>query len=84
MKFKASVKVMLKPGVLDPQGATLERSLSSLGHENVGSIRVGKLIELELDSESRDEAKALIERLADELLANPVMERFQVKVESLK
>jgi phosphoribosylformylglycinamidine synthase len=81
MRYKASVKVMLKPGVLDPQGATLERALKSMGHNQVGSIRVGKLIELELESDSLEAAEAAVNGWADELLANPIMERYQFKVE---
>ena len=80
MRYKGSVKVMLKSGVLDPQGATLERALKSMGHQNVDSIRVGKLIELELESESLEKAEAQVEAWADELLANPVTERYHVKV----
>ena len=82
MRFKATVTVTLKAGVLDPQGATLERALKSMGHQNVGSVRVGKLIELELEGESLEAALALAEGWADQLLANPVMERYQVRVES--
>ena len=82
MKFKATVTVTLKGGVLDPQGAALERALKSMGHQNVGSVRVGKLIELELESASLEEARALADRWADQLLANPVMERYKGKVES--
>jgi phosphoribosylformylglycinamidine synthase len=82
MRYKASVEVMLKTGVLDPQGATLERALKSMGHDNVGSIRVGKLIELELESDDLAAAEARVEAWADELLANPVMERYRVKVEA--
>jgi phosphoribosylformylglycinamidine synthase len=84
MRYKGSVKVMLKAGVLDPQGAALERALKSMGHQNAGSIRVGKLIELELESESLEKAEAQLAAWADELLANPLMERYQVKVEALK
>jgi phosphoribosylformylglycinamidine synthase len=81
MRFKASVKVMLKSGVLDPQGAALERALNSMGHRNVDSIRVGKLIELELEAADQAAAEAEATGWADQLLANPVLERYQVKVE---
>jgi phosphoribosylformylglycinamidine synthase len=83
VKFQASVKVMLKPSVLDPQGATLERALKSMGHHNVDSIRVGKLIELRLDCAGRAEAEAAVNAWADQLLANPVMELYSVKLEPL-
>jgi phosphoribosylformylglycinamidine synthase len=83
MKFKAAVKVMLKPSVLDPQGATLERALKSMGHQNVASIRVGKLIELVLDDENEQKAGAAVSAWADELLANPVMENYSFTIEPL-
>ena len=83
MKFKASVKVMLKPQVLDPQGTTLERALKSMGHRNVDSVRVGKLIELKLDAADAAAAEAAVNDWADRLLANPVMELYSVKLEPL-
>ncbi|MDR1486923.1 MAG: phosphoribosylformylglycinamidine synthase subunit PurS [Deltaproteobacteria bacterium] len=83
MKFKASVKVMLKQSVLDPQGATLERALKSMGHQNVDSIRVGKLIELILDEDDEKKAEAAVDAWADELLANPVMENYSYTIESI-
>ncbi|MDR3135413.1 MAG: phosphoribosylformylglycinamidine synthase subunit PurS [Deltaproteobacteria bacterium] len=83
MQFKANVKVMLKPSVLDPQGATLERALKSMGHDNVSSIRVGKLIELVLESESAQEATKAANDWADQLLANPNMENYSLTLEQL-
>jgi phosphoribosylformylglycinamidine synthase len=83
VKFKASVKVMLKPAVLDPQGAALERALKSMGRREVESVRVGKLIELVLEASGREAAQAAAEAWADELLANPVLERCSCSVEPL-
>lgn len=83
MKFKANVKVMLKPSVLDPQGATLERALKSMGYDNVGSVRVGKLIELVLESENIGEAEKAANEWADRLLANPNMEHYSLTLEPL-
>jgi phosphoribosylformylglycinamidine synthase len=83
MKYKAAVKVMLKPSVLDPQGATLERALKSMGHQNVTSIRVGKLIELVLEAEDAQKAEKNVSAWADELLANPVMENYSFTIEPL-
>ncbi|MDR2367257.1 MAG: phosphoribosylformylglycinamidine synthase subunit PurS [Deltaproteobacteria bacterium] len=84
MKFKANVKVMLKPSVLDPQGATLERALKSMGHDNVSSIRVGKLIELVLESPDAEGATKAANDWADRLLANPNMENYSLTLEPLK
>ncbi|MDR1111327.1 MAG: phosphoribosylformylglycinamidine synthase subunit PurS [Deltaproteobacteria bacterium] len=84
MKFKANVKVMLKPSVLDPQGATLERALRSMGHDNVSSIRVGKLIELVLEAGDEEEARRAADSWADQLLANPNMENHSLTLEQVK
>jgi phosphoribosylformylglycinamidine synthase len=80
MKFKADVKVVLKPSVLDPQGAALERALKSMGGETVGSVRVGKYIEITLDGDSEAEARELVGKWADQLLANPNMETFSLEL----
>jgi phosphoribosylformylglycinamidine synthase len=81
MKFKVQVAVRLKKGVLDPQGAAVERALKSLGHGGLGSVRIGKLIELEVEGDSAGSVKALAASWADRLLANPVLETFTVSVE---
>ena len=78
--MKATVMVRLKPEVLDPQGDAVRRALVKLGFSGGGRVRVGKLIEIEVDE---DEATGLAPRLAkmaDALLANPVTEDFEVKV----
>jgi phosphoribosylformylglycinamidine synthase len=80
MKFKATVRVVLKPSVLDPQGAALERALKSMGGETVNSVRVGKIIEIVLDGTSEEAVSELVSRWADELLANPNMETFGLEL----
>ncbi|MBK5228635.1 MAG: phosphoribosylformylglycinamidine synthase subunit PurS [Actinobacteria bacterium] len=71
---------MLKEGISDPQGQTIERALPALGYEGVGEVRVGKRIELKLDAGDIDEARAKVEDMCNRLLANPVIESFQVEV----
>jgi phosphoribosylformylglycinamidine synthase len=83
MKFKAIVKVMLKPSVLDPQGSALERALKSMGCQNVESIRVGKLIEIVLESDSLESAEKEAAAWADQLLANQNMENYALTLETL-
>ena len=78
--MKATVYVRLKGEVLDPQGEAVRRALSTMGFSDVESVRIGKLIEIELDDEDPAEAKARLERMADELLANPVIEDYEVVV----
>jgi phosphoribosylformylglycinamidine synthase PurS subunit len=78
--MKATVLVRLKEEVLDPQGDAVRKALVKLGFEGVRGVRVGKLIEIELDDAMAggDLAKRLA-KMADEMLANPVIEDFEVK-----
>jgi phosphoribosylformylglycinamidine synthase len=80
---KATVLVRLKGEVLDPQGDAVKRALGSMGFEGVKGVRVGKLIELELDEGAPvgDELKKRLEKMADELLANTVIEDYEVVVD---
>jgi phosphoribosylformylglycinamidine synthase subunit PurS len=74
---KVVVDVMLKPEILDPQGQAIQRALPSLGFDQVTSVRQGKHFELEI---SGDEASVVAEKVAATLLANPVIEDFEVRV----
>lgn len=79
--MKATVLVRLKTEVLDPQGDAVRRALDKLGFEGVKGVRIGKLIEIEID-DAHAKAPDLKERLAkmaDEMLANPVIEDYEVK-----
>jgi phosphoribosylformylglycinamidine synthase len=77
---KAIVTVMLKPGVLDPQGRAIGHALGTLGFEGVGEVRAGKIIELELTETDPAEARLQAEAMARRLLANTVIESFRVEV----
>jgi phosphoribosylformylglycinamidine synthase len=77
---KATVLVRLKTEVLDPQGDAVRQALVRLGFEGVKGVRVGKLIEIELESGNLEEQRANLSKMADEMLANPVIEDFEVKV----
>ncbi len=78
--MKAVVTVMLKDGVLDPQGRAIGRALGSLGFEGVGEVRAGKVIELELAETDPDRAREAAEAMARKLLANTVIESYRVEV----
>jgi phosphoribosylformylglycinamidine synthase subunit PurS len=80
VSYVARVDVMLKPGISDPQGQTIERALPVLGYEGVRGVRVGKRIELELDAADADEAQRRVEEMCEKLLANPVIESYQVSI----
>jgi phosphoribosylformylglycinamidine synthase subunit PurS len=78
--MKAHVWVMLKTTVLDPQGQTIQRALGSLGYSAVQDVRQGKFFVLELDEMSREEAKTQVERIARDVLTNPVIEEFRFEI----
>jgi phosphoribosylformylglycinamidine synthase subunit PurS len=78
--MKATVLVRPKQGILDPQGEAIEGSLRKLGFD-VGQVRVGRLIDLEVDAEGPGHARAEIERMCAELLANPLIESFQIRLD---
>ena len=76
--MKVTVTVMLKPGVLDPQGKTIGQALHTLGFANVGEVRAGKVIELDVAENDPARARAQAEEMARQLLANTVIERFDI------
>ena len=80
--MKAIVTVMLKPGVLDPQGKAIGHALQTLGFAGVGEVRAGKVIELELSERDPARARANAEEMARKLLANTVIEGFHVEIAS--
>lgn len=79
--MKARVHVTLKPGVLDPQGKAIAGALASLGFAGVGEVRQGKVIDLELTEGDRDKARADIEAMCRQLLANTVIEDYAIEME---
>ena len=78
--MKARVVVTLKEGVLDPQGKAIEGALASLGIAGIESVRQGKVFDIELAAESADAGKALLEDACETLLANTVIESYDVDV----
>ena len=77
--MKATVLVRPKPGILDPQGQAVESALEHLGF-SVSDARVGKVVDLAIDATDADEARAQVERMCEQLLANPLMESYEVEV----
>jgi phosphoribosylformylglycinamidine synthase PurS subunit len=78
--FSAQINVMLKPGIADPQGQTIERALPALGYSDVSGVRVGKRIELNLEAADRTDAELRVAEMCRRLLANPVIEAFEVTI----
>ena len=78
--MKARVFITLKNGVLDPQGKAIGHALNGLGFGQVGEVRQGKLIELELAGNDADKAKADIKAMCEKLLANTVIEKYEIEL----
>jgi phosphoribosylformylglycinamidine synthase PurS subunit len=76
---RATVLVRPKQGILDPQGQAVESALEHLGF-SVAQARVGKVVDLEVDAASVDEARAQVEKMCEQLLANPLMESYEVEI----
>lgn len=80
--MKAIIHVGLKPGVLDPQGRAIARSLSDLGFDEVVGARQGKVIELDLKEKDADAAEKRVTEMCEKLLANTVIESYRVEIEA--
>lgn len=80
--MKARIIITLKSGVLDPQGRAVQSAVGALGIEGVQSVRQGKFIEVDLAAGSEETARATVERMCRELLANTVIENYTYEIES--
>ena len=80
MSYIARVDVMLKDGIADPQGQTIEKALPALGYEGVKDVRVGKVIEFEVEAGSEAEARTAAQEMCERLLANTVIESYEVSI----
>lgn len=79
--YKATVNVTLRKSILDPQGKAAHHALQNLGMKEIGGVRIGKLIELDIDAESKERAQKIAEDACTQLLANEVMEDFEVTIQ---
>ena len=84
MHYLATVSVRFKKSVLEPQGKAIELSLKETGHSGLGMIRVGKLIEIDVESNSIESARKTVEKVSEELLYNPVMEICDINIAEKK
>lgn len=80
--YKAKVNVTLRPSILDPKGKAAHHALQNLGLDQVEKVRIGKFIELDVNADSEDAAKAVVEAACTKLLANEVMEDFTIEIEA--
>lgn len=81
MLFSVQVEVVLRPGIADPQGSTIERSLPTLGFDGIREVRVGKSIRFHIESNDEASARAEVDDLCARFLTNPVIEDARVSVE---
>ncbi|MGZ8766483.1 MAG: phosphoribosylformylglycinamidine synthase subunit PurS [Acidimicrobiia bacterium] len=81
--FAARVEITHLPGIADPQGATIERALPALGYANVEQVHVGKSVRLVVDATDVDAARAQVLEMCDRLLANPVIEAYDIEITAL-
>jgi phosphoribosylformylglycinamidine synthase PurS subunit len=82
--FDARVEVSHPPGIADPAGATVERALPALGYTNVTQVHIAKVISLVVDAADAAAARAQVEEMCERLLANPVIESYEVSVSALE
>lgn len=79
--IKATVYVTIKQSVLDPQGVAVQGALHSMGFQEVDSVRIGKYLEINLDTDNREEAAAKVTEMCEKLLANTVVEQYRFELE---
>lgn len=82
--FHSNVIVTLKKSILDPQGKAVEQGIHSLGFDAVSDVRIGKYIEMDIDTNSHEDAERITKEISDKLLANLVMESYSFNTESVK
>jgi phosphoribosylformylglycinamidine synthase len=80
-EVKAKIHVTLKQGILDPQGKAIEHALDSLGFKNVGNVRVGKYMEVDLDEKDKAKAEAEVKVMCEKLLANTIVEEYRYELQ---
>jgi phosphoribosylformylglycinamidine synthase subunit PurS len=81
--YQARIDVVHLPGILDPQGTTVERALPALGYRNVGEVSIAKTIRLVIDASSADAAREQVDEMCQRLLANPVIEQYTIAITEL-
>ncbi|MCG8362293.1 MAG: phosphoribosylformylglycinamidine synthase subunit PurS [Pseudanabaenales cyanobacterium] len=82
-KYQAQIYVTLRPSVLDPAGTAVQSGLKHMGYDNVEQLRIGKYVELTLSAKDEAEAKQQLDRICDQLLANPVIENYRFDIKEL-
>ncbi len=81
--YQAQVYVTLRPSVLDPAGTAVRSGLEHMGYDNVERVRIGKYIEVSLTADSEEAARQQLDRMCDQLLANPVIENYRIELQAM-
>ncbi|MEM9908786.1 MAG: phosphoribosylformylglycinamidine synthase subunit PurS [Cyanobacteria bacterium P01_D01_bin.44] len=81
--YQADIYVTLRPSVLDPAGTAVRSGLEHMGYDNVERVRIGKYIEVSLTAEDEATAQQQLDRMCDQLLANPVIENYRIEIKQL-
>ena len=79
--MKVKLEIRLNPDILDPQGDAINNALQQMNFKSVSSVRQGKLIELDINASSQEEAQNLVKKMAEKLLVNPIMETYTISME---
>jgi phosphoribosylformylglycinamidine synthase len=82
-QYQAQIYVTLRPSVLDPAGTAVQSGLTHMGYNNIGQVRIGKYIELTLSADSETTACEQLNRICDQLLANPVIENYRFELQEI-
>ena len=82
-KFKAEINIKLRAGILDVQGKAVEHALHSLEYPEISDVRIGKFVELDIDSENENTAKEKVEKACKQLIANPIIEDFEINLKKI-
>ena len=84
MKFRAAIDIMPLPALLDPQGKAVSTNLPNIGLSDIGNVRIGKHVTLEVEADSREAAEAQVNEACTKLLVNEIMEGFTFRLEEVK
>ena len=79
--FEAKIYITFKEGVVDPQGITIKGALESLGYKGISNVRMGKYIQMKLNTQDKEKAESDLEKMCAKLLANPVIEDYRYEIE---
>ena len=79
--FEAEVYIKIKETVADPQGLTIKHALESLGYKSLEQVRIGKLVTIKLNTKDKEKAKKHVDEMCKKLLANPIIEDYEFKIE---